>query len=294
MEKFAEFGPPAFFYLLALAAQLSGYTSPGAAIILTALGSAWLTVSLLYRWHVARVRAGKSGVEPTYLILIGTAGAALFVSVALGGVVWQWQRGISPPSTPAAAPAVTQTLAPTKFYSRNDKESLSDLCGALRELLIRNGGDGGGDGVYAKMAELGNYWNVQRGYANNLRDHVDIDGLKEKRISALDSTTSMYNFVYGQNGIAITYAGYSDEFRLLIDDNNRRRISTLQTALNEFGESIVAMERAQAHGDPMLLAQIANSAIPARRDFQEALTTFQKWEFDAVQRIKEFRTGLDQ
>jgi hypothetical protein len=97
-----EFGPTAFFYLLALAATIGGWTSQFVAFGLVIVGTLWLAGSLVYRWHLKRIRAGKRGLEPSYLILFGLVGAAACLLVAAGGYVWQLR---SLPVSSAAAPA---------------------------------------------------------------------------------------------------------------------------------------------------------------------------------------------
>jgi predicted MFS family arabinose efflux permease len=90
-----EFGPVAFFYLLALAASVSGYTSATVALLLAGVGTLWLCGSLVYKgkkWHNRRIIAGKHGLEPSHLIVIGLVGGWLFLTITVVGIILQYMR----------------------------------------------------------------------------------------------------------------------------------------------------------------------------------------------------------
>jgi hypothetical protein len=92
LHPLLEFGPVAFFYLLALAATVSGYNNPRLAIILACLGTIWLCASVIHMWRKGKINLGKIGVEPSHLITIGLVGTFLFSSVGLAGIIWQQYR----------------------------------------------------------------------------------------------------------------------------------------------------------------------------------------------------------
>jgi hypothetical protein len=199
-----------------------------------------------------------------------------------------------PPPAHAAAAAIPVPKSPP-FRSKQDKETLGNMCSALRELFAANGGNGGGAGIYSKAADLANYWNAQRGYANSLNAPVDSAGLLTKSRAVADMANAMFEVLYAEKGIALSYSGHSDEFAALVDDGNKRRINALTVALEEFSVSMLALERASSQSkDPMLLAEIMNAGIPAMRSFVQATQDFQKWEFDTLQRIKALGETLSQ
>ena len=88
LADFLGYGPGAFFYLLALTAQMSGYTSPPIAILLAIIGTLWLLGHWMHKWHQRRTTAGKAGVDPSYVIAWCLIGATILLAVASGTYTW--------------------------------------------------------------------------------------------------------------------------------------------------------------------------------------------------------------
>lgn len=133
MDKLAEFGPPAFFWLLAMAAQLSGYTNTPAAMSLAIIGTAWLLVSLGFRWHTARIRNGKAGMLPQYLILGGLTLGVISLCLVVGGYAWQL-TGISGRDSsftktpgPRITSAVKMTITNVRFVNEPDTQFIVNM-----------------------------------------------------------------------------------------------------------------------------------------------------------------------
>jgi len=83
-----ERGPAIAFWLLALAAQLSGYTSAAVALGLVGLALFFLVAPAchhLHKWYVDR-RGTMGGAH--IVLLIGIAGTWLFLTIALGAAAW--------------------------------------------------------------------------------------------------------------------------------------------------------------------------------------------------------------
>lgn len=86
MVRIIEFAPSAAFYLLALAAQVSGYTNSAVAAILAGVATLLLLVPVGHRWWCKQV--GRR-VESWHLQVIGLGGVIVFAIIALSGVIWQ-------------------------------------------------------------------------------------------------------------------------------------------------------------------------------------------------------------
>jgi hypothetical protein len=92
----------AAFYLLALAATVSGYVSSTSAIILFAIATLlllWAAYCYVREWQLSHLAAGKRGVEPWHLIVGGLFGVVIFALIGLGGVVWQKRSVLKPQET---------------------------------------------------------------------------------------------------------------------------------------------------------------------------------------------------
>jgi hypothetical protein len=89
LADFLGYGPAAFLYLLAMAAQVSGYASPTIAILLAMAGTIWLIGHWVHKWHLRRITAGKAGVDPSRIIAVCLVGAALLLMGAAGTYIWQ-------------------------------------------------------------------------------------------------------------------------------------------------------------------------------------------------------------
>jgi hypothetical protein len=86
MRRLLEFGPSAALYIFALAAQVSGFVSPIAALLLAIIGTLLLFVPACHHchvWHMARKSGGRRGLDswcfiaPRLVIaILAVAGAA--------------------------------------------------------------------------------------------------------------------------------------------------------------------------------------------------------------------------
>ncbi len=114
MVRILEWFPSGAFYILALAAQVSGYTSPIVALLLAAFGTLMLLIPACYHarhWHKRRIEGGRRSVEPTHLLVIGLVGIVVFAVISLGAVIWQYS--ISSRSTESETITVTVQTTPS-------------------------------------------------------------------------------------------------------------------------------------------------------------------------------------
>jgi hypothetical protein len=270
--------------VLPVGLQVTGLVIAGSLLVIAFGG----TAAHLYNERRQRLGQRLLKLEPFHLIVIGLVIAAV-------GVGWQLYLGSgsgAAPQAPSGAPATaTSPPQPAKFYSKRDKENLSDLCGDLSELLIANGGNGGGDGVYAKTANLGNEWNRQTSDASR-GIPFDAKRLKEFWQATSDSSAALHRALYGDGGITARYQRFPDELQTILQDQDRKQIPRLQLAMNAFGSLINAIERAAQYNDARLTEQIAVAGAETATTFQNTLAQFQHWEFDATQRAKTLRASL--
>jgi hypothetical protein len=95
-----ERGPGIAFWLLALAAQMSGYTNVAIALALVGVAIFFLLAPVYHhvrKWHEKRRLKGRA-LEPNHLILIGVIGTVLFAGIGAAGFIWQYLRGPQPVS----------------------------------------------------------------------------------------------------------------------------------------------------------------------------------------------------
>jgi hypothetical protein len=82
-----ERGPAAALWLIALAAQVSGFTSAAIAFALAGV-ALFILVAPAYhhsrKWHEARRKAGKPALGPSHLILVGLIGTWEFLTIGVG------------------------------------------------------------------------------------------------------------------------------------------------------------------------------------------------------------------
>lgn len=110
MPNWAQFAASAAFYILTLAATVSGFISPLIAILLAILATLLLIPAI--RHHVRRFAqnrrsAGRQVMEPADLLIVGAAGTALFVVIGAIGVIWFLLQ----PRAPLAAPQPGQATS---------------------------------------------------------------------------------------------------------------------------------------------------------------------------------------
>jgi hypothetical protein len=166
--------------------------------------AAWLIIAA--SWHSANLHRRKHEkpdlkLEPIYIIILGLV-------IALGGVVWQWQRASSPDgkiaqlesqissltkaldnarNTPATQATPQQSLGiphpPKREYSSEEKRNLKGLMMVLSGLLNRNA-----DEIRTKLQSY-----VSDKDDNNQMSAKDsFDTIKEVQ----DKTTALYNQIF--------------------------------------------------------------------------------------------------
>jgi hypothetical protein len=153
MARIVGFLPSAAFYVLALAAQVSGYTSTTVALILAAMATVMLLIPACHhggRWHKARKSSGRGGLDSWYFIvpclvtaLLAAIGGAY--GIGLRSSVQVTDQSIPTSSTPPAPADVPVTLA--KNYFPDEKQKLGSLFTAIRERLNGDGKRAGAQGA---------------------------------------------------------------------------------------------------------------------------------------------------
>jgi hypothetical protein len=237
--------------------------------------------------------------EPIHLIVFGLV-------IAAAGVGWQWSRGAAPVDrNELAAPATTVTSPPqsvptTKYYSRSEREELSDLCRRLRDLLIENGGDGGGGGVYAKTAKLHNDWlaateSIRSGISRPVGAlSAEIMKLRVDLAAARASIAQIKEALFGNSGITDRFnKAYPDEFTGIIGQGTQTGgIADLSANVDVFDSAIAALGKAAEFDSAELAIHIVRSSHQAAEELLKSIRGFQKWEFETVRRIDTFRSTL--
>jgi hypothetical protein len=230
--------------------------------------------------------------------------------IAAAGVGWQWARSTSAGRNElAAVAAVTspaQPAQPTKYYSRSEREELSDFCKQMRDILIENGGDGGGSGVYAKAAKLHNDWlgatassrGGMRGPmvppSNTLREAAQ--RMREELNDTRDAIAKFQELLFGADGIASKLGrAYPEEFALIIGPGASilgTGIQAVSNNLDGLKSAIAALDKAAETNNTELVTDLVISTQGTIDLSLKALQEFQKWEFETVQRINSFRKTL--
>jgi len=83
-----ERGPAAALWLLALAAQLSGYTSIAIAFAAAGAAALLLIAPAIHHLRAWRDRTGRKMTTAQFLLLIGIAGTWIFMNIAMGTASW--------------------------------------------------------------------------------------------------------------------------------------------------------------------------------------------------------------
>ena len=86
-----ERGPAAGLWLLAMAAQVSGFNNVALALALIGFAAFFFVAPACHHahaWRKQRIEAGKRTVTPFYLIAVGLGGIAVFAVLAFAGVLW--------------------------------------------------------------------------------------------------------------------------------------------------------------------------------------------------------------
>src|SRR5947209_6872249 len=92
-----ERGPGIAFWLLALAAQMSGYTSTAIALGLVGAAAFFLIAPACHhirKWHLQRKALGKTVLGTAQvLLLVGLVGTWFFMTISLGAAAWMVWNG---------------------------------------------------------------------------------------------------------------------------------------------------------------------------------------------------------
>jgi hypothetical protein len=96
-------------FFVNMATQIMGVTNMIGAFILAGLAALFGCIHL----HRRRIKDGKTGVEPSHLMLFGLIGAVLSSSIALAGFIWQQNRPSSVVPPPSGASGEGPTSQPT-------------------------------------------------------------------------------------------------------------------------------------------------------------------------------------
>jgi hypothetical protein len=125
-----ERGPGIAFWLLALAAQMSGYTNVAIALALVGVAIFFLLAPVYHhvrKWHEKRRLKGRA-LEPNHLILIGVIGTVLFAGIGAAGFIWQYLRGPQPVSGALYWSAASS--------DRSDAAMACPLCGPICRPIV--------------------------------------------------------------------------------------------------------------------------------------------------------------
>jgi hypothetical protein len=179
----------------------------------------------------------------------------------------------------------TQTGSqPTRFYSQKDKEHLADLCADLIGFLRNNGGDGGGNGLWKRIATLGNDWQL---LGNN--PPPDPKLFDQEMAQAHDSIDVFQDGLYGDGGTFKKYDAYHDELQDFFPPNYIEQIRGLRSELDEFGNSIAVLE---AEKDTTVRQRLFAALKPSHEKYEQMIIQFQKHLFETTQRVEAFKKQL--
>jgi len=95
--------------VVAMAAQLGGYTNVAIALALLGIAAFFFVAPICHHahaWHKRRQESGLRSVDPSYLLIVGLSGIIVFAAIALAGVFWQFSRGPEPPRAATASISV--------------------------------------------------------------------------------------------------------------------------------------------------------------------------------------------
>jgi len=179
---------------------------------------------------------------------------------------------------------ITSTTS-TKLYSKQDRENLADMTSELIAFLRDNGGDGGGNGAWKKLAMLGNEWNAKGGSPGN------ISFLVTNAASAKNAVTALWDGLYGEHGIYQKYPAYHNEFEQFFPPQEQypTQIHELQGALADFDTAVNAVI---SETDPESRKNIQMALRPSSEKYSNTIQQFQRHLFEATQRIEKFRRSL--
>jgi hypothetical protein len=144
-----RFGWSAAFYLLALAATMSGLVSKTGALVLALIGTAflfWATFHYLRAWHSAKKISGRRGLDSWYFIvacavmaILGIAGAAYGIGLRSSAVPVRDEAAKPQQSSPtgsASVEGVGVALPPAK-YNKAQIGKILEAISTFHSILIR-------------------------------------------------------------------------------------------------------------------------------------------------------------
>lgn len=253
------------FYILALAAQVSGVTSGWIALGLATIATMILVVPCCHhinRWHIARVTAGKRTVEPWHLQITGLAGVLLFAGIALAGVIWQGNRSAAKGSA-SSIETIASTSLPTqqRYLSSEDKKRVDDALFKLSDLLNRS--------LKAATTESNH---VISGWSHKKMDNrtdpaSEIAEMLPKLQTLRTNLKGINNAIVGQ--LYKEYEDYSEILRdITLSDrepDQQRPIDSFQLRTEEF---IRALETFRAAYDPTKVerSRLVSDLLDPRQD----------------------------
>jgi len=207
---------------------------------------------------------------PQILMLVSVAGFLVGLTVYL-------RRTPSPPQVVAATNV--------QFYSNQDRENLANMTTELIAFLRENGGDGGGNGAWKKLATLGNEWNAKGGSPGN------ISFLVADAANAKNAVTALWDGLYGEHGIYQKYPAYHNEFEQFFPPQEQypTQIHGLQGALADFDTAVNAVI---SETTPERRKNIQMALRPSSEKYVATIQQFQKHLFEATQRVERFRKKL--
>ncbi len=210
----------------------------------------------------------------------GPADAAVFIDVKT-----PTKTPLGP--MPQASPAVQGTdnsESRRPFYSKRDKDNLNDLCRDLAGFLRRNGGDGGGDGVWKHIATLANDWIAARN-----SDSQNVDSLIQELPGTRESVQLYWEGLYGDGSFFKKYDTYREELNGFFGSNYTEEIGNLQLAVGEFATSIVAL---QSETNTESRQRLFRALEPSHEKYEQTIAKFQKHMHEITQHVEAFRKQL--
>jgi hypothetical protein len=181
-------------------------------------------------------------------------------------------------------------LPATKYYSKSDKERLSDLYAELAQFFLSNSADAGA-GFGAKLFDLMQSWSRHtQGHSQ-----ANIDDLVAKQQEAGDASVVFYKALYGPDGITQKndYLAYGSELQAALqDENNKAQLTLMQHHINAIGRAILAMQRAYQYNDLRLISDMDRASIELATNYINHSYAFKGWEQQVAKRAQEARQKL--
>lgn len=173
-----------------------------------------------------------------------------------------------------------------RFYSQRDKENLADLCTDLIGFLRDNGGDGGGTGLWKKLATLGNDWSFMRDGSGH-----DMAQMNRDLVEARAATRAFWDKMYEAGGFFRAHEAYHAELDSFFPpaQDFPGQIRALESAADNFGNAIAAVETEKGK---TARKQLFMALEPSHEKYVRATQEFQRQLFDATQRVEKFRARL--